>query len=37
MYIIYLSNMSQVTRNDFTFSILDEIGAKYPELVELVL
>lgn len=29
--------MSQVTRNDFTFTILDEIEAKYPELVELVL
>lgn len=29
--------MSQVTRNDFTFNILDEIELKYPELVELVL
>lgn len=29
--------MAQVTHNDFTFSILDEIQAKYPELVDLVL
>lgn len=29
--------MTQVTRNDFTFTILDEIQAKYPELVDLVL
>jgi uncharacterized protein YsxB (DUF464 family) len=29
--------MAQVTHNDFTFSILDEIQAKFPELVELVL
>ncbi|MFZ2256185.1 MAG: hypothetical protein WAW59_00515 [Patescibacteria group bacterium] len=29
--------MSQVTRNDFTFTILDEIEAQYHELVELVL
>lgn len=29
--------MSQVTRNDFTFTILDEIELKYPELVELIL
>lgn len=29
--------MSQVTRNDFTFTILDEIEIKYPELVELIL
>mgnify|MGYP006902040948 CR=1 FL=1 len=29
--------MAQVTRNDFTFTILDEIQAKYPELVDLVL
>jgi uncharacterized protein YsxB (DUF464 family) len=41
MYIIrsifYLPIMAQVTHNDFTFSILDEIQAKFPELVELVL
>lgn len=41
MYIIraifYLPPMAQVTHNDFTFSILDEIQAKFPELVELVL
>ncbi len=29
--------MAQVIRNDFTFTILDEIQAKYPELVDLVL
>jgi len=29
--------MSQITRNNFTFTILDEIEARYPELVELVL
>jgi hypothetical protein len=29
--------MSQITRDDFTFTILDEIQVKYPELVELVL
>ena len=29
--------MAQVTRNDFTFTILDEIQAQYPELVDLVL
>jgi TnpA family transposase len=29
--------MAQITQNDFTFTILDEIQVKYPELVELVL
>jgi hypothetical protein len=29
--------MAQVVQNDFTFTILDEIQAKYPELVNLVL
>ncbi len=29
--------MAQVTHNDFTFTILDEIQAKYPELMELIL
>lgn len=29
--------MSQITRDDFTFTILDEIQIKYPELVELIL
>lgn len=29
--------MAQITKNDFTFTILDEIQIKYPELVELVL
>ena len=29
--------MTQVVHNNFTFTILDEIQAKYPELVELVL
>lgn len=29
--------MAQVTHNDFTFTILDEIQVKYPELVDLVL
>ena len=29
--------MAQITRNDFTFTILDEIHTKYGELVELVL
>ncbi len=29
--------MAQVTRNDFTFTILDEIQSKYPELIDLVL
>ena len=29
--------MAQITRDNFTFTLLDEIQAKYPELVELVL
>lgn len=29
--------MAQVTRNDFTFNILDEIQVKYPDLVDLIL
>ena len=29
--------MAQVTQNDFTFTILDEIQVKYPDLVELIL
>ncbi len=29
--------MAQITRDSFTFTLLDEIQAKYPELVELVL
>jgi hypothetical protein len=29
--------MSQITRDNFTFTILDEIQIKYPELVELIL
>lgn len=29
--------MAQITRNDFTFTILDEIQIKYPELIDLVL
>lgn len=29
--------MAQITHNDFTFTILDEIQLKYPELVDLVL
>lgn len=33
----YFSRMAQIVRNDFTFTILDEIQAQYPELVELVL
>jgi Spy/CpxP family protein refolding chaperone len=28
--------MAQITQNDFTFTILDEIQVKYPELVDLV-
>jgi hypothetical protein len=35
--IFYTTIMAQVTHNDFTFSILDEIQAKFPELVDLVL
>jgi len=29
--------MAQITQNDFTFTILDEMQVKYPELVDLVL
>ncbi len=29
--------MAQITRNNFTFTLLDEIQMQYPELVELVL
>ncbi len=29
--------MAQITRNDFTFTVLDEIHVKYGELVELIL
>lgn len=29
--------MAQITHNDFTFTVLDEIQVKYPELVDLVL
>ena len=29
--------MAQITQNNFTFTILDEIQVKYPELVELIL
>jgi hypothetical protein len=29
--------MAQITQNDFTFTILDEIQVKFPELVDLVL
>jgi uncharacterized protein YsxB (DUF464 family) len=29
--------MAQITQNDFTFTILDEIQVKYPDLVDLVL
>lgn len=29
--------MAQVTRDNHTFTFLDEIAAKYPELVELIL
>lgn len=29
--------MAQITRNNFTFTLLDEIQIQYPELVELVL
>lgn len=29
--------MAQVTHNNFTFMILDEIQMKYPELIELIL
>ncbi|MBP6981862.1 hypothetical protein KBB25_03755 [Candidatus Gracilibacteria bacterium] len=29
--------MAQVTKNDFTFTILDEIQIKYPDLVELII
>lgn len=34
---LFLFIMAQVTRSDFTFTILDEIQTKYPELVDLVL
>lgn len=29
--------MAQITRDNFTFTLLDEIQSKYPELVDLVL
>ena len=29
--------MAQITQNNFTFTVLDEIQVKYPELIELVL
>lgn len=29
--------MAQITHNDFTFTVLDEIQVKYPELIDLVL
>lgn len=29
--------MAQITQNNFTFTLLDEIQVKYPELVELIL
>lgn len=32
-----LFSMAQVTQNDFTFTILDEVESKYPELVKLIL
>lgn len=32
-----ISLMAQVSRNNFTFTILDELQVKYPELIELVL
>ncbi len=34
---IFIFHMAQVTQNGFTFTILDEIQGKYPELVDLVL
>lgn len=38
LYIFYfLDFMAQVVRNDFTFTILDELEVKYPELIELIL
>lgn len=35
--ITYSFLMTQITQNDFTFTILDEIQVKYPELISLVL
>jgi Spy/CpxP family protein refolding chaperone len=29
--------MAQITQNDFTFTLLDEIQVKYPELVDLII
>lgn len=29
--------MAQIVRDDFTFTILDEIQVKYPDLIELIL
>lgn len=37
VYFSLILHMAQVTHNDFTFTILDEIQAKYPELMELIL
>ena len=29
--------MAQITKNDFTFTLLDEIQVKYPDLVDLII
>ena len=34
---ITYSHMAQITQNDFTFTLLDEIELQYPELVKLIL
>ncbi len=35
--ILYYTPMAQVIRDDFTFTILDEIQLQYPQLVDLIL
>lgn len=35
--IFFIFHMAQITRDGFTFTVLDEIQAKYLELIELVL
>ena len=29
--------MAQITQNNFTFTLLDELQVKYPELIELII
>lgn len=36
-YFLFVFFMAQITRNDFLFTILDELQVKYPELIELIL